>query len=1369
MQARLFRALVVCAALVSLVIDRADTVRAVSTTVVISEFRVRGPNGAADEFVELFNGSSSPVDIGGWRIAGSNNAAGVSTRATVPGGTTIGAGCFYLITNSSASGGPYSGSVPGNLTFSVGITDDGGIGLFNASNAAIDQVGMSSGSAYKEGTTLASLGASNLNRGYERKPGGAAGNGTDTDNNSADFQLISPSNPQNASSPCIGGPQPPTPPTGSGSANPPSVPAGGTTLITVNVTAGTFPASTGLAVTGDLTAIGGSGAQPFQLASGATFTVSANVAPTTAPGNKALTITVSDAQGRSSTFSLPLTVTPPPPPGAGKVIINEIDADTPGVDAAEFIELYDGGLGNTPLDGLVLVLYNGTNEATLLPTANQSYAAFDLDGYTTDANGYFILGNPGVAGAGVIFDPGPFGLLQNGPDAVALYVGSATDFPNGTIVTTANLLDAIVYGTNDPNPTNLMTLINAGQLIVNEDGNGNGTIESSQRCPNGMGGIRNSSPYLQAAPTPGAANVCPAQPPASDVVISQIYGGGGNTGSTYHHDFVELYNRGTTTVDLSGWSVQYASASGSGWDTNLQPLGGTIGAGEYYLISLAAGTGTTGPQLPLPAGANVIGQINMSGTSGKVALVDSFDPLVGNCPLTNGHLRDFIGYGSADCGEGATTAATLSNTTSAFRQGDGTIDTNVNRNDFTAASPNPRRTAPIVEIGPFVLNTDPRRGALNAPRDATIHVTFTEPVDVFDPWFDINCASTGHHTDATFAGDGKERYITPNANFQAGEQCTVTIFKDQVRDQDLDDTEPNTNMLRFNSVWSFTIATGTAPPYSPGVHLTMGNPSGAVASIGQPDNYLMEKPEFALSYNRDLGRPNWVSWHLSSEWTGTLERVDSFRPDPAVPPAWYRVQSFDFSGSGFDRGHMTPNADRDKETSIPINQATFLMSNMVAQAPDNNQGPWAAFEGYLRTLTDEGQHEIYVVAGPSGEGGIINPDGVTVTEKLADGHVSVPAKTWKVVLVLPKDDGDDISRVTCSTRSIAVIMPNTQGIRNDPWENFLTNVDTVEASTGYDFFSNLPEPIQRCVEAGINGTNPPLVKGDQTITFADLGHRVFGDAPVPVSATGGASGNPVTFTASGGACSAGDANGATITITSAGSCTVTASQAESALYNAAADVSRSFTIAKASPAFSLLSSPTIEAGTESTAVGGAIGINGLMVEGSVTITVGGVTVAAPIEPDGHFTATLSTAALSPANSPYQIAFSYAGGNNFNGVGANSTLTVADTTAPAITAVSASPAILTPPTHKLVDVTIGYVPSDLTGSPVCSLSVASNEEANANGDGNTALDWLVLDAHHLQVRSERAGGGSGRIYTITIRCTDSFGNSGAATTMVRVPK
>ena len=279
------------------------------------------------------------------------------------------------------------------------------------------------------------------------------------------------------------------------------------------------------------------------------------------------------------------------------------------------------------------------------------------------------------------------------------------------------------------------------------------------------------------------------------------------------------------------------------------------------------------------------------------------------------------------------------------------------------------------------------------------------------------------------------------------------------------------------------MATGTAPPFPPSVHLTMGNPTGAVASIGQPNNYLMEKPEFALSYNRDLGRPNWVSWHLSDEWIGTLTRVDTFRPDPEVPPDWYRVQSFDFAGSGFDRGHMMPNADRDKETSIPINQATFLMSNMVAQAPGNNQGPWAALENYLRTLVDQRTRRALHRRRGVGTGGVgsNSPD---VIATLANGHVTVPENTWKVVLVLPKDGGDDLSRVSCSTRTIAVIMPNQDRIRPDPWETYLTTVDAVEALTGSDLFSHLPQAFQACIEAGTNGTNPPLDTAPPTVTCA---------------------------------------------------------------------------------------------------------------------------------------------------------------------------------------------------------------------------------------------------------------------------------------------
>jgi endonuclease G len=754
----------------------------------------------------------------------------------------------------------------------------------------------------------------------------------------------------------------------------------------------------------------------------------------------------------ASDFSFAFTTANPPPPVATNVVINEVDADTPGTDTAEFVELHDGGVGNTPLDGLVVVFFNGNGDT--------SYAAFDLDGRFTNASGYFILGNAATPGVDLVFADN---FLQNGADAVALYAANASDFPNGTSVTTTNLRDAIVYGTDDPVDSGLLVLLNASQPQVNED-----ATQSSQRCPNGTGGARNTSTYFPGTPTPGAANGCPPpQPPSSsEILISQVYGGGGNSGATYQSDYVELYNRGMDTIDIGGWSLQYTSATGNSWDFGKQPLGGTIAPGQYFLIALASG-GANGDPLPP---ANITGQINMSVTSGKIALVNSFDSLAGNCPLSDPHLLDFVGYGSADCREGAMTAPAPSNTTALFRLDGGATDTNRNGNDFITGTPAPRRTAPIVELGPMVLSTDPRTNGTNAPRDATIAVTFTEPVDVVGTWYDIACANSGQHNSATVAVNGQTHFVTPNGNFQAGEQCTVTIFKDQIHDQDLDDFGPNTDTLPANYVWSFTVADGTAPPYPSSVHLTMGNPSGA--DSGDPNNYLMEKPEFALSYNRDLGRPNWVSWHLSDEWFGTLARVDSFRPDPAVPPEWYRVQSFDFAGSGFDRGHMTPNADRDKETAIPINQATFLMSNMVAQAPDNNQGPWAELEGYLRTLgTAPETNELYIVSGGVGAGGTGSNGGVTTT--LANGHVTVPEKTWKVALVIPKGD-DDISRVSCSTRTIAVIMPNVQGIRNDLWENFLTTVNAVETLTGYHLFSNLPQQIRACVKAGTNGNNPPL-------------------------------------------------------------------------------------------------------------------------------------------------------------------------------------------------------------------------------------------------------------------------------------------------------
>jgi DNA/RNA endonuclease G (NUC1)/fibronectin type 3 domain-containing protein len=666
-------------------------------------------------------------------------------------------------------------------------------------------------------------------------------------------------------------------------------------------------------------------------------------------------------------------------------------------------------------------------------------------------------------------DPPPFTVNLSGTDDGGIFNWSATP---GTGVASVN-----ISGGQSTAGVTYTVALNAGF---------NGTASFTASLSDNVNPTVNQTvniSVLSAGSTP------------NHVVISQLYGGGGNSGATFTNDFIELFNPTASAVNLSGWSVQYSPATNTGAFTGLQPIGGTIGPGEYYLISLASG-GANGSALPA---ANVVNNsgFNMSGTTGKVALVSTGTPAPGPCTATaaDTDVVDLVGYGStANCNEGGTNAPAPSNSTADFRKAGGNTDTNINGNDFITQTPNPRRTTPIQEFGPAVVNTDPPSNGANAPRDASIIVTFTELVDVTPGWYNINCTVSGVHTDGTIAEGAPDTWvITPNANFTPAEQCAVTIFKDFVHDRDTDDSAPGTDTLSADYTWTFTVATGTAPPYPSDVHLTMGNPSNATPSLSNPNNYLMQKPEMAISYNRDLGRPNWVSWHLTDEWVGSLTRVDTFRPDPEVPPSWYRVLASDFFASGFDRGHMTPNADRDKETSIPINQATFLMSNMVAQAPGNNQGPWAALEGYLRTLL--AADELYIVSGPAGTGGTGSNGGVTNT--VANGHVTVPASTWKCALVLPKAYGDDVARVTASTRTICVIMPNLDSIRNDDWHIYLKSVDQVEALSGYDLFSNVPAAIQNAIEAGVDGSNPPGTADQSTSTNEDVQKSITLDAASP--------------------------------------------------------------------------------------------------------------------------------------------------------------------------------------------------------------------------------------------------------------------------------
>ncbi|HEX6285615.1 MAG TPA: endonuclease/exonuclease/phosphatase family protein, partial [Pyrinomonadaceae bacterium] len=215
----------------------------------------------------------------------------------------------------------------------------------------------------------------------------------------------------------------------------------------------------------------------------------------------------------AANFVFSFTTAGVPPPVAENVIINELDSDNPSTDTLEFIELYDGGVGNTSLTGLVVVFFNGSNDL--------SYRAIDLDGFSTNAAGYFTIGNAAVSGVDLTF---PNDQLQNGADAVALYAGDAANFPANTPVTTTNLRDAVVYDTNDADDPGLLVLLNAGQPQVDESAGGDSTTASIGRCPNGEGGARNTSTYVARTPTPDGANNCP--PPPVFALIHEVQGNG---------------------------------------------------------------------------------------------------------------------------------------------------------------------------------------------------------------------------------------------------------------------------------------------------------------------------------------------------------------------------------------------------------------------------------------------------------------------------------------------------------------------------------------------------------------------------------------------------------------------------------------------------------------------------------------------------------------------------------------------------------------------------------------------------------------------------------------------------------------------------
>lgn len=251
---------------------------------------------------------------------------------------------------------------------------------------------------------------------------------------------------------------------------------------------------------------------------------------------------------------------------------------------------------------------------------------------------------------------------------------------------------------------------------------------------------------------------------------------------------------------------------------------------------------------------------------------------------------------------------------------------------------------------------------------------------------------------------------------------------------------------------------GREAPREADRNIRFGLPAPARAEPSERETYLISRPQYTLSYNAKTRTANWSAWELRKDDLGHSQR-GAFEPDPLLPPGFAKVTSHVYDGSGFDRGHLCPAQDR--SAAQPDMDATFYLTNVVPQAPNCNQRGWERLESYCRGLTKEG-HVLLIAAGPHGVGGT-GKDGHKELIGKGRVEVTVPAKVWKVVLVLPHEGAEPTAR----TRAIAVVMPNDQSVGYD-WTKYRVSVHEVERLTGCDFWPAIPKETAAAIKKRVD-------------------------------------------------------------------------------------------------------------------------------------------------------------------------------------------------------------------------------------------------------------------------------------------------------------
>lgn len=743
------------------------------------------------------------------------------------------------------------------------------------------------------------------------------------------------------------------------------------------------------------------------------------VATAVAVGSTIIKVTTANGASDSTT----LTVSPAP---AGDVVISQIyggGGNSGATYTNDYIELFNRGTEAANVTGWT-VQYSSA--------AGSSWQSTTLSGTIQPGKYYLVQESAGAGTPAALPTPDASGaILMSGTSAkVILTLPGVT--PNTACPVGGTIIDKVGYGssTNCSAPADwngaTATLSNTTAAFRKIDGctkTGNLTNDFIALTPN---------PHNSASPVKNCNGVARAQSTAT-IVINEIMADPANaSGGASWGEWFEVRNTGASPVNLNGWKIISGGTSQPDHTINTNVI---VAPGGYAVLGrgndISQNGGVTLDYNYFTGGATTIWMDDAD----FLELVDAADARVDSVAwtimphgVTRG-LRDpsqpHVDVNGANWGYSSTV----------FGDGDyGTPDAD---------------NEPLVNVAPIVsANKITISGRVAT--DAPLPVGFEAQLFATE-LTDANVAVPG----ATFTWATQ----TPSIASIDSQGVIHAISAGTARFL----VTANDGTAKVHTLEMITpVASATAQYLD---NEAFGEPTDSDPS----DDFLIHRPQYTTSFNHNLGTPNWVAYDLNStDITPGQDRCNCFTFDPELVAAGFtRYTTADytgagaFAGAGVDRGHMTRSFDR---TSGSLDNArTFYFSNVVPQYADLNQGPWANFENFLGDLAQNANKEVYIYVGPAGSIGTVK----------GEGKINFPKFTWKFALILPRGKGlADVHDYRDVENVIAVVMPNTPGIRNVDWAtNYVVSVDSVEHLTGYKFLDLLDARTQRALKTG---TKPPL-------------------------------------------------------------------------------------------------------------------------------------------------------------------------------------------------------------------------------------------------------------------------------------------------------